>query len=84
MKRLFFTSSFDKAILSTEDVMCEKDILKGEIYLTNKIQWTVFNSVNEVMAQGEERNVETAKRKIKQTLIKYGAYFEKEYRKYKI
>jgi hypothetical protein len=84
MKRLFFKQSKDKKNLYTEEILCEKDVLKGEIYLGSLINWMVIDSKNAILNSGIATSVESAKKKIKNVLNMNGAKFDKEYRKYKI
>lgn len=84
MKRLKFKQSQDKQILSTDYVLCEKDVLYGEIYLRDVISWVIINGDNKKISKGISTNVETAKKLIKRKMLDMGAKFDREYRKYKI
>lgn len=83
MKRLKFYQK-DKSTISTYPIMCDKDILKGEIYLNDKITWHVINSEDQTIEQGESSSVEMAKKCIKVILKFEGATFDIEKRKYKV
>lgn len=84
MKRLFFFQSKDKSKLYTNEILCQKDLLKGEIVLSNQIEWYVYNSLNNVVNKGISSSVAYAQAAIKQELIAQGAQFNREHRKYKI
>ena len=83
MKRLKFYQK-DKSTLSTYPILCDKDILKGEISLNDKIEWRIISSTNNTIEKGESSSVEMAKKCIKVVLSFEGAGFETEKRKYKI
>ncbi len=83
MKRLYF-NQIDNTKITTNDVFCNKDILKGEIILSDKIYWYLYDSINNIVAKGISTSVAYAQKAIKTELINQGALFTREHRKYKI
>lgn len=82
MKRLKFKRIENR--LESEDILCDKDVVKATIFLTSDmIRWYVIDGNDVPIDSGECNNVEDAKKKVKETIRNCGARIDSEKRKYK-
>lgn len=83
MKRLRLTKvEFNR--WSTGDILCEKDVLVGQIVRQDGFEWVVTGSTDNIIDSGICKTMLTAKRNLKKCLVSQGAKFSREIRKYKI
>lgn len=85
MKRLLFNQTKDKKKIYTNEILCGRDLYRGEIMLGIKtIEWYVYGSFEIVIDKGVSASVPDAQKAIKSVMINHGASFDREHRKFKI